>query len=58
MSYRLVCGKDAREVGIEDMKGNWNLDKFKKHVVECSECKKAISEIIQRFTYAEEEDNE
>ncbi len=36
--YKLKCGSNPRDLGIEDEKGNWDMTKFKKHILECPLC--------------------
>ncbi len=38
MKFLLYCNRDARELGIEDKEGNWNIKKFKEHLDTCKLC--------------------
>ncbi len=35
MKSKLLCNGNPRTTGIEDKKGNCNLEKFKEHVLKC-----------------------
>lgn len=36
--YKLICKANPRTLGIEDTDGNWDMDKFKEHILSCQEC--------------------
>jgi len=44
--YRLVCGRDARKLGIENEKGDWDLKKLEKHIAECKVCQDFVDRLV------------
>ncbi len=52
VGYKLLCGNNSRELGIEDEEGNWSVEKFQRHISECKVCfeiaKKMIKEILKK----------
>lgn len=42
LKFMLYCNKDPRDLGIEDDQGNWDMAKFKEHILECTPCQKFL----------------
>lgn len=43
MKFILYCGNDPVDLGIEDSKGNWDMEKFLEHIRRCRECSRFLS---------------
>jgi len=37
MGFLLYCGGDPRKLGIENERGDWDMGKFKDHILACPE---------------------
>jgi len=37
MGFLLYCGGDSRKLGIENERGDWDMRKFKDHILTCPE---------------------
>lgn len=49
MGYKLVCDEDPKTLGIEDVKGNWDLKKFKDHVKTCEQCGEFSARVLENM---------
>ncbi|MBI3585443.1 MAG: hypothetical protein HY096_16025 [Nitrospinae bacterium] len=45
--YKLVCEGNPKVLGIEDAEGNWDMKKFKGHIISCPECREFASTLLQ-----------
>lgn len=43
MKYLLYCRNDPVDLGIEDLQGNWDMEKLLKHIGRCRECSRFLS---------------
>ncbi|MBA7523709.1 hypothetical protein ES705_15842 [subsurface metagenome] len=43
MKYMLYCKHKPVDLGIQDAQGNWDMEKFLKHIRRCPECSRFIS---------------
>ena len=47
MGYRMDCGTDPREVGIENEDGSWDFEKFKEHIKGCKLCSDFVDDVLR-----------
>jgi hypothetical protein len=62
MHYRLFCGRDPVQEGIEQTDGSWQLTRLIEHIAQCAQCKQFTNQVkasiwAQLFE-TEEEENE
>lgn len=36
--FLLACGQNPEDLGIEDENGNWDMDRFMRHLAKCYAC--------------------
>jgi len=46
MGYKMLCGIDPREVGIENENGSWDFEKFKEHIKGCKLCSDFVDGVL------------
>ncbi|MBA7652730.1 hypothetical protein ES703_60569 [subsurface metagenome] len=38
MRFMLYCDRDPKNIGIEDQDGNWDYERFRDHIRDCTAC--------------------